>query len=123
MLKIYRCEHCGNIVIKLKDSKVPVMCCGEKMKELVAGTTDAALEKHVPVVNVNGMEVEVSVGSVAHPMIDVHYIEFIILETNLGYQVKHLNPGEQPRAKFMLVENEAVVAVYEYCNLHGLWKA
>lgn len=122
-LKIYRCEHCGNIVIKVKDSKVPLVCCGEKMKELIPGTTDAALEKHVPVYHVNNNQVDVNIGSVDHPMVDVHYIEFIILETDQGIYVKYLKPGDAPKATFMIAENESVKAVYEYCNIHGFWKA
>ena len=121
-LKFYKCKHCGNIIVKVRDSKVPVMCCGEEMKELKAGVTDAATEKHVPVVEQNGNVVTVKVGEVTHPMLPEHFIEFIVLETNKGYQVKHLLPGEAPVASFALVEGEEVVSAYEYCNLHGLWK-
>ena len=98
------------------------MCCGEKMEEMKAGTTDGALEKHVPAVNVNGNEVTVQIGEVEHPMLEEHFIEFIWLETKLGHQVKSLKPGDEPKAKFALAEGDEVVAVYEYCNLHGLWK-
>ena len=121
-LKFYKCRHCGNIIVKEKDSGVPVMCCGEEMKELKAGVTDAATEKHVPVVEQNGNIVTVKVGEVTHPMLPEHFIEFIVLETNKGHQVKHLLPGEAPVATFALVEGEEVVAAYEHCNLHGLWK-
>ena len=122
-MKFYVCEHCGNIIIKVKDSKVPVFCCGEKMKELVPGSTDAATEKHVPVVTVSGNKVNVVVGSVEHPMLDVHYIEWIILETTKGFHKYDLKPGEKPSAEFVLTEGEEVVCAYEYCNLHGLWKS
>ena len=122
-LKIYRCETCGNIVVKLKDSGVPVVCCGSPMKELVPGTTDAAVEKHVPVVKTEGNRVTVTVGSVEHPMLPEHFINFIVLETENGFSVKHLNPGEKPEAVFTINDGEKVKAVYEYCNLHGLWKA
>lgn len=122
-MKFYICNHCKNIIIKVKDSGVPVVCCGEKMSEIVANTTDAAFEKHVPAVTVDGSKVTVSVGSVAHPMIPEHYIQFILLETTNGYQVKNLKPGEAPVAEFILAEGESAVAAYEYCNLHGLWKA
>ena len=122
-MKFYVCEHCGNIIIKVKDSKVPVFCCGEKMKELVPGSTDAATEKHVPVVTVSGNKVNVVVGSVEHPMLDVHYIEWIILETTKGFHKYDLKPGEKPSAEFVLAEGEEVVCAYEYCNLHGLWKS
>ena len=93
------------------------------MAELTANTTDAALEKHVPVIAADGNTVTVTVGSVEHPMLDAHYIQFIILETNQGYQKKDLKPGEAPVAKFALSDGETAVAAYEYCNLHGLWKA
>ena len=122
-MKFYKCGHCGNIITKLTDKNVPVMCCGEPMKELIAGTTDAAVEKHVPVYTVDGNKVEVVVGSVEHPMAEEHYIEWIVLETEKGYQVQHLNPGQEPKACFSICEGDKVVAVYEHCNLHGLWKA
>ena len=122
-LKLYVCGHCGNIVMKLKDSGVPVVCCGEPMKELVAGTTDGALEKHVPVWKEEDGVVYVTVGSVEHPMLPEHFIEFIVLQTKDGVQVKKLEPGDEPKASFALKAGDEAVAVYEYCNLHGLWKA
>lgn len=122
-MKIYRCDHCGNIITFLHATGVPVMCCGQKMTELVPGTVDAAQEKHVPVVEQNGSSVLVKVGAVAHPMLPEHFIQWIILETNQGCQVKYLQPGQAPEAVFALAEGEKVAAAYEYCNLHGLWKA
>ncbi|MCD7829116.1 MAG: desulfoferrodoxin [Clostridiales bacterium] len=122
-LKFYRCEHCGNIVVKVKDTGVPVMCCGQKMTELVPGTTDAAAEKHVPVCTAEGSLVTVNVGSIDHPMLPEHYIEWIVLKTKQGVQLKYLQPGEKPAASFALSQGDAVEAVYAYCNLHGLWKA
>ena len=122
-LKFYRCSHCGNIVAYVKSSGVPVVCCGEKMQQLIPGTTDAAVEKHVPVYTVEGNIVKVQVGSVAHPMLEEHSIEWIALQTNKGNQRKVLKPGEAPEACFLLCDGEEVEAVYEYCNLHGLWKA
>ena len=122
-MKIYHCDHCGNIVTFVHSAGVPVMCCGQKMTELVPGTTDAAQEKHVPVVSVEGNVVKVQVGSVEHPMLAEHYIEFIAIETTSGSQIKYLKPGEKPQAAFVLAEGEQLVAAYEYCNLHGLWKA
>ena len=107
----------------VEDKGVPVMCCGQKMTELVPNTTDAATEKHVPVIEVAGNEVVVKVGSVEHPMLAEHHIAFIILETNLGTQKKFLDVAGKPEAKFVLAEGEKVVAAYEYCNLHGFWKA
>lgn len=121
-MKFYVCEHCGNIIAYVKDSGVPVMCCGQKMKEIVPGTVDAAVEKHLPEVTVNGSEVTVKVGSVEHPMIPEHYIEWVALETKEGNQRKPLHPENHPEVKFMLTEGDSVVAAYAYCNLHGLWK-
>ncbi|MEG0291976.1 MAG: desulfoferrodoxin family protein [Anaerovoracaceae bacterium] len=121
MKKFLKCAHCGNIVGMIHDSGVPVVCCGEPMNELVANTTDAATEKHVPVVSVEGNKVTAVVGEVAHPMLPEHFIQWIYLETENGGQRKVLAPGVEAKAEFVL-ENDKPVAVYEYCNLHGLWK-
>lgn len=122
-MKFYVCEHCGNIIEYVKNKGVPVMCCGQKMVELIPGTSDGATEKHVPVIKVDGQKVVVEVGSVEHPSLEEHYIEWIILETDKGYQKADLKPGQAPKAEFILTEGDKVVAAYEYCNLHGLWKA
>lgn len=122
-LKFYRCNHCGQIVAIVKKTGVPVVCCGEPMQEIIPGTTDAAIEKHVPVYEVNGNIVTVTIGSVAHPMLEEHYIEWVALQTKFGNQRKALTPGSEPKVSFALTEGDEVVAVYEYCNLHGLWKA
>lgn len=122
-VKFYRCNHCGNIVEMINNTGVPIICCGEPMVELIANTTDGAHEKHVPKVNVEGNDVVVRVGEVDHPMIPEHYIQWIYVLTNLGGMKKYLNPNEGPVATFKLAEGETVEAVYEYCNLHGLWKA
>ncbi len=116
------CKHCGNLITLLKDAGVPVICCGENMTELAANTSDGATEKHVPVVAMNGNTVVAEVGSVAHPMLPEHHIAWIYLQTNLGGQIKYLEPGSVPKATFALSEDETAVAVFEYCNLHGLWK-
>lgn len=121
-LQFFKCMHCGNVAVKLVDSKVPLVCCGEKMELLEPGTTDAATEKHVPVVTVNGNAVHVEVGSVLHPMEEEHLITMIVLETTKGFEVKQLSAGEAPKADFAVCPDEKSVAVYEYCNLHGLWK-
>ena len=121
MLKFYKCAHCGQIILKVKETADPVICCGQPMNLLTPNTTDAANEKHVPVVSQEGNVVTVKVGSVTHPMLDVHYIEWIVLETTNGYQVKNLKPGQEPEATFVLAEGEEVVNAYEYCNLHSLW--
>ena len=122
-MKFYRCEHCGNIITFVHSAGVPVMCCGQKMTELVPGTTDGAAEKHVPVVEVQGSTIQVKVGSVEHPMLPEHFIQFIAIETKHGSQIKYLQPGEKPQASFVLADGDQLVAAYEYCNLHGLWKA
>lgn len=124
--KFYRCEHCGNIIAYVKPSGVSVICCGEKMKELIPGTVDASLEKHVPVITVdsnNKNSIKVSVGAVAHPMGDDHYIEWISLQTREGNQRKELKPGMEPSVEFMICDSDEVVAAFAYCNLHGLWKS
>lgn len=121
-MKFYVCNHCGNIIRFDKNTGVPVMCCGEKMEELVPGTTDAAQEKHVPVIDIDGNTVTVRVGEVEHPMEKEHYIEWIILETKEMEYKANLNPGEKPEATFILNDGDEVVAAYEYCNLHRLWK-
>ena len=120
--KFYVCEKCGNQVDIVKDSGVPMMCCGQKMTELVAGTTDAAVEKHVPVYEVKDGTVYVKVGEVEHPMMENHYIEWISLETNKGTQMKKLSPEQKPEVSFAICKDEVVEEVYAYCNLHGLWK-
>ena len=121
--KYYVCKKCGNMVSMIKSSGAKCVCCGEEMTELVAGTSDGAVEKHVPVYSVDGNKVSVTVGEVAHPMQDVHYIEWLSIETKKGSQIKALNPGEEPKAEFVLTDDDELVAVYAYCNLHGLWKA
>ena len=120
--KFYVCSHCGNIIAFVKNTGVPVMCCGQKMQELVAGTTEAAVEKHIPVYTVEDNVVHVTVGSTEHPMLPEHYIERISLQTDRGNQRKVLNPGEPPKADFALLPGETVEAVFAYCNLHSLWK-
>ncbi len=122
-MKFYVCEICGNLVEMVKESGAAITCCGQKMKEIVPGTVDAAFEKHVPVVQVIGQQVKVSVGAVTHPMLDVHYIEWIALETKKGVQRKTLSPNQSPEVVFVLTPDDEVVAAYAYCNLHGLWKS
>ena len=105
----------------VSDACVNPVCCGQKMKELVPNTVDASGEKHIPVVSVADGVVEVNVGSVDHPMVDVHWIEWVQLVTDKGSYRKVLNPSEAPNVKFLL-NGEKPEAVYAYCNLHGLWK-
>ncbi len=121
--KFYVCKTCGNMVGIVKSSGVPMMCCGAPMTEVVAGSQDAALEKHVPVYEVKDGVVIVNVGSVVHPMTEEHYIEWVSVQTKFGNQIKALTPGAEPKVCFALCEGDEVEPVYAYCNLHGLWKA
>ncbi|MBQ1618818.1 MAG: desulfoferrodoxin FeS4 iron-binding domain-containing protein [Bacteroidales bacterium] len=122
MLKIFKCNVCGNIVILTVEGGGKLVCCGQDMTLLEPNTSEGAGEKHLPDVTVEGNKVLVKVGSVAHPMLPAHYIQFVVLETSKGYKVAKLSPGEAPEAAFVLSEGEEAVAAYEYCNLHGLWK-
>jgi superoxide reductase len=121
-MKFYICENCGNIIEYVKQTAVPVMCCGQKMTELVPGTSDGAHEKHVPVVTIDGDKVTVEIGAVEHPMVEAHYIQWIAIETTKGSQRVKLSPADKPRAEFYLAEGDELIAAYEYCNIHGLWK-
>lgn len=117
----YICKHCGNLVGMIRNTGAPIICCGEPMSELIPGSVDASHEKHVPAVKVDGNLVTVEIGSAPHPMLEEHYIEWVCLETGRGRQRKRLNPGEEPKVLFTLVDDKPVAA-YAYCNLHGLWK-
>lgn len=121
--KFLICEHCGNIVAAVKESGVPVMCCGQKMKEIIPGSVEASREKHIPEYVVEGNKVLVTIGSVEHPMVLEHYIEWVSIQTAQGNQRKQLKPGSAPKVCFSLCEGDTVEAVYAYCNLHGLWVA
>lgn len=123
-LKVYKCSICGNIILKLEDVTEALVCCGEPMELLEVQTTEGLGEKHLPVFEKEelneGIKYSVTVGEVLHPMEEKHYINFIIVQTKKGYDIKFLKPGDEPKAEF--VENDEVIAIYEYCNLHGLWK-
>ena len=120
-VKFYICPHCGNIIEMIQDAGVNPVCCGQKMDELVPGSVEASHEKHIPVVDVDGGILAVKVGSVEHPMAEEHWIEWVELVSDKGIQRKYLNPGEAPKVRFLL-NGEKPLAVYTYCNLHGLWK-
>ena len=120
-IKFYICPHCGNIVEMVHDAGVQPHCCGLKMDRLVPNITEASGEKHIPAVSVHSDYVEVNVGSVNHPMVEEHWIEWVQLLTDKGSARKYLNPGEAPNVRFLL-GGEKPLAVYAYCNLHGLWK-
>lgn len=117
----YKCEKCGQIIAIVEGTSAPVVCCGQKMVEIVPNSTDAAQEKHVPVWTVQDGVVEVTVGSVEHPMSEAHYIQWIALQTKAGNQRKVLQPTDAPKAVFYIAPDDEVEAVYAYCNLHGLW--
>lgn len=111
------------LVMLINKSTAELGCNGAPMKVLAANSTDAAQEKHVPVVEVEGNKISVKVGSVAHPMTDAHLIQWIYLQTKLGGQHRNLTPTDKPEATFYVAEGDTPLAVYEYCNLHGLWVA
>ena len=122
-VKFFRCERCGNIITKIIDAGPAVSCCGQPMTELVANTTDAATEKHVPVIAVEGGNVTVTIGEVEHPMTEEHYIQWICLHTTQGLQFVTLAPSDKPQAQFALANGDAAIEAFAYCNLHGLWTA
>ena len=115
--KIYQCEKCGKVIVSKDELKL------DGWGELQAGITDAAQEKHVPVYAVKCGKVKVAVGSIMHPATEEHYIDWVLLVTDQGYQMKYLDRAAAPEVGFGLAAGEKVVAVYAYCNLHGLWKA
>lgn len=121
--RFFKCPHCGNIVGMIHSSGAKVVCCGDEMQELIANTVDASAEKHVPEISVFGNEVTVKVGSVMHPSLPEHHIEWIYLQTCQGGQRKAIVVGKDPVAKFLLADGDTATAAFEYCNLHGLWKA
>lgn len=120
-LKFFKCNICGNIIAMVEESGVPVSCCGEDMEEIIPNTTDGAHEKHVPYCEIKDGIVHVRVGEEDHPMEDSHYIQWIALQTDRGNQRRCLKAGDAPEACFALCDGEKVEAVYEYCNIHGLW--
>lgn len=122
-MKFYKCVHCGQIVAIVKDTGLPLSCCGDEMREIKPGTVDASIEKHVPVYEIKDGKVMVSVGTMAHPMEDNHYIEWIAIQTKNGNQRKELKPGMEPKACFAICDGDEIEAVYAFCNLHSLWKA
>lgn len=121
-MKFFECDNC-NIIVEIVDGeKMSIVCEGEVMKEMIPDSVDAATEKHVPVVTVNGKTIHVNVGEVEHPMQDEHYIKWIAIETKEGVQRKMLCPGTAPKVTFELSDTDEFVTAVAYCNLHGLWK-
>ena len=121
--RFFICNHCGNIIAMIRDRGVPIHCCGEKMQEIIPGTTEASTEKHIPVYDVKDGTVTVSVGSTEHPMTPEHYIEWVCIESEDGFQYKRLKPNTPPQAVFSIAKGDQVEAVYAFCNQHSLWKA
>ena len=120
-VKFFKCNHCGNVIMKIIDTKVPVMCCGEKMVALVPNTNNASIEKHLPVVTkLDSCKLKVEVGSIPHPMLKEHHISFVYVECENGGIFVELK--DKPETITCTCKGEPV-AVYAYCNLHGLWKA
>lgn len=119
--KFYICKHCGNIIGLINNAGVPLACCGEKMTELVPNSTDAASEKHVPVVKIEENLVNISIGSIPHPMTEEHNIGWVYIQTEKGGQRKNLDVNSSPSATFVLTDDDKFVRAFAYCNLHGLW--
>ena len=126
--KFFICKHCGNMVGLIDNKGVPMVCCGENMTAIVPNTAEASAEKHLPVVSIKADEcscgctcLDVQIGSIMHPTEDAHSISFVYVETECGGQRKCLKVGEEPSVRFC-VANDKPIAVYAYCNLHGLWK-
>lgn len=122
-LKFYHCKHCGKIIALVKDTETPTVCCEEEMEPLIPGITDGKLESHVPVISVNDTIVTVTVGSEFHPMSEEHYIEWILLQTSQGFQIKFLQPESVPVMEFFISTFEKIISAYAYCNRHKLWKS
>ena len=118
--RFYICPHCRNTVEMVYDTDIKLFCCGDEMKELLPNTVEASGEKHLPVVAVEDGAINVNVGAVNHPMAPEHFIEWVYVQTENGGQRKALKPGDDPNVTFSLGDDKAV-AVYAYCNLHGLW--
>lgn len=119
--KFFICKHCGNLIGLIDNKGVPMVCCGEEMTELIANTVEASAEKHLPDVSFFEGKLEVKIGSIPHPMEEAHHIEFVYVETECGGQRKRLKVGQDPKVVFSF-EDDKPIAVYAYCNLHGLWK-
>lgn len=120
-MKFFICEHCGNIAMKLSDSGVPLVCCGEPMGEMQAASIGSS-EKHTPAPRISENKVDVSIGTVPHPMAEEHWIQWVTLETDQGIYIQNLSPGDPPEITFFLNPGESPHVVSVYCNIHGLWE-
>lgn len=121
-MKLYRCNICGNIVVKIVNGGGKLVCCNEPMEELVPKTQDMGTEKHLPVATMEDGKLNIKVGSIEHPMEENHFIEFIAIYYNNKYQIKKLNYTDKPECTFIIEEDVSEIEIYEYCNIHGLWK-
>ena len=120
--KFFICKHCGNLTGLIDNKGVPMVCCGNEMTELVPNTAEASTEKHLPVITeVMTDKISIQIGSVPHPMEESHSITFVYVQSERGGQRKCLKPSEEPQLTFTFADDKPV-AVYAYCNLHGLWK-
>lgn len=119
--RFYVCSHCGNLIGMIRNVGVPMMCCGQKMTEIVPNTVEASVEKHLPVVTVDGNKLTVTIGSTIHPMTEEHHIAWVYVETDKGGHRRLFNAGDNPSFTLTL-EDEKAISVSAYCNLHGLWK-
>ena len=122
-VRFFVCNQCGNIIAMVNDCGVPVKCCGENMQEIIPGTSEGAQEKHIPVYEIKGETVTVSVGEKEHPMTSEHYIDWVCLETEDGFQLKKLRVNEAPKISFSILKGDSIKAVYAFCNQHSLWKS
>lgn len=122
MSDLYKCLNCGNIIDVIKSKDEIIMCCGNKMQKIISNTVDASKEKHLPIYTKEENLINVIVGSEKHPMNENHYIEWVQLETTQGIQRKFLKPNTDPKVVFSILDNEQIISIYAYCNLHGLWK-
>ena len=120
-MEFLKCKHCGNVVAYVKKSGVKVKCCGSDMEEMIANNNDASEEKHVPCYTRDGKYLYVEVGSVTHPQSEEHHIEWIALVTRNGNQRKVLDHQGEPKTYFLIEEDDEILELYAYCNLHGLW--
>ncbi|MDE6655565.1 MAG: hypothetical protein K2J85_01070 [Anaeroplasmataceae bacterium] len=121
-MKFYQCDTCKSIFTFVNKPTENLNCCGNPLKEIIPNSTNASLEKHIPVVERRNDHILVKVGSEPHPMLPEHYIEWVVLETTQGYQLRNLKPGDAPMAEFVLAKGEDVLTTYAYCNIHKLWK-
>lgn len=120
-IKFYKCQICGKVIAVVENSGTQTICCGQEMQELIPGTTDAVIEKHVPVIKTENNLATVCVGTMPHPMEEKHFIKWIALQTTQGFYLKDLEPGKKPELQFALTKDEKIEKAYAYCNLHNLW--